>query len=129
MNTIPVFVYGTLKRGHSNHRELEGATFLGEAHTLERYALHVQGLPMVDRNNPVSVIHGELYLVDQATFADLDRLEGHPNCYRRYLTRVALAEGTVRAAWMYFFDQPDGPIVGSGRYQRELPCPRLDSDS
>jgi hypothetical protein len=48
------------------------ATFLGEAHALERYALHVQGLPMVDRNNPVSVIHAELHLVDQATFADLN---------------------------------------------------------
>ena len=48
VNTIPVFVYGTLKRGHGNHRELEGATFLGEAQTVDRYALHVQGLPMVD---------------------------------------------------------------------------------
>jgi gamma-glutamylcyclotransferase (GGCT)/AIG2-like uncharacterized protein YtfP len=77
VNTIPVLVYGTLKRGHANHRELEGATFLGEASTVERYALHVQGIPMVDRNNPISAIHGELYLVDRATFADLD-LGGSP---------------------------------------------------
>ena len=118
MNTIPVFVYGTLKRGHGNHRELEGATYLGEASTVERYALHVQGLPMVDRNNPMSAIHGELYLVDRATFADLDRLEGHPNCYRRYLTRVVLADSSVSSAWMYFFPDPDGPIIESGRYQR-----------
>jgi len=118
VNTIPVFVYGTLKRGHGNHRELEGATFLGEGQTAERYALHVQRLPMVDRNNPVSSIQGELYLVDRATFADLDRLEGHPNCYRRYLIRVVLADGSVRAAWMYFFDRPDGPIMESGRYLR-----------
>ncbi len=57
MNTIPVFVYGTLKREHGNHRALEGSKFLGEAQTVERYALQVQGLPMVDRNNPVSPIH------------------------------------------------------------------------
>ena len=118
MNTIPVFVYGTLKRGHGNHRAMEGATFLGEAQTVERYALHVQGLPMVDRNNPVSPIHGELYLVDSATFADLDRLEGHPRFYRRQLTRVVLADGAIRAAWMYFIEKPDGPIVESGRYLR-----------
>ena len=118
MNTIPVFVYGTLKRGHGNHRELEDASYLGEASTVKRYALHVQGLPMVDRNNPVSVIHGELYLVDRATFADLDRLEGHPHCYHRYLTQVALADGSLRAAWMYFFPDPEGPIIESGLYQR-----------
>jgi gamma-glutamylcyclotransferase (GGCT)/AIG2-like uncharacterized protein YtfP len=106
------------KRGHGNHRELDGATFLGEASTVQWYALHVQGLPMVDRNNPVSVIHGELYLVDRATFADLDRLEGHPYCYRRYLTRVALVDGSVRAAWMYFFPDPKGPIIESGLYHR-----------
>lgn len=115
-NTIPVFVYGTLKRGHGNHRQLEDATFLGEATTVERYALHVDGLPMVDRNNPVSPIHGELYLVDRATFADLDRLEGHPIFYRRQLTRVALVEGPERAAWMYFAVHPHGSIRESGRY-------------
>lgn len=76
MNTIPVFVYGTLKREHGNHRALEGSKFLGEAQTVERYALQVQGLPMVDRKNPVPPIHGELYLVDRATLGDLDRLEG-----------------------------------------------------
>jgi gamma-glutamylaminecyclotransferase len=117
-NTIPVFAYGTLKRGHGNHRQLEDATFLGEAVTAASYALHVDGLPMVDRNNPVSPIHGELYLVDDATFADLDRLEGHPLFYRRFLTRVSLVDGTVKAAWMYFGSYPSGPIVLSGRYEK-----------
>ena len=116
-NTIPVFAYGTLKRGHGNHRLLEAATFLGEAATIARYALHVDGLPMVDRSNPVSPIHGELYLVDDATFADLDRLEGHPRFYRRFLTRVSMADGIMRAAWMYFGNDPSGPIIQSGRYE------------
>lgn len=87
---------------------------------MEQDALHVQGLPMVDRNNPVSAIRGELYMVDGAIFADLDLLEGHTHCYCRYLTRVALADGTTEAAWMYSFAQPDGPIIESGRYQRIL---------
>ncbi len=76
-NPIPVFAYGTLKRGHGNHRQLEDSTFLGEAVTVASDALHVDGLPMVDRNNPMSPIYGELYLMDDATFADLDALEGH----------------------------------------------------
>jgi len=116
-NTIPVFAYGTLKRGHGNHRQLEDATFLGEAVTAANYALHVDGLPMVDRSNPVSRIHGELFLVDDATFADLDRLEGHPRFYRRFLTRVSLVDGTIKAAWMYFGNYPSGPIISSGRYE------------
>jgi gamma-glutamylaminecyclotransferase len=118
-NTIPVFAYGTLKRGQGNHRELEGATFLGEAATVAYFALRVDGLPMVDRNNPISPIHGELYLVDDATFADLDRLEGHPVFYRRHLTKVALEDGTMRSAWMYFAVHPHGPIWETGRYERE----------
>lgn len=117
-NAIPVFAYGTLKRSHGNHRQLEGATFIGEAITVASYALHVDGLPMVDRSNAVSPIHGELYLVDDATFADLDRLEGHPRFYRRFLTRVCLVDGTVKAAWMYFGNHPSGPIISSGLYER-----------
>jgi hypothetical protein len=48
-NTIPVFAYGTLKRGHGNHRHLEDATFLGEAVTAASYALHVDGLPIFEQ--------------------------------------------------------------------------------
>jgi gamma-glutamylaminecyclotransferase len=118
-NTIPIFVYGTLKRGHGNHRQLDDTTFLGEAVTVDRFALHVDGLPMVDRNNLVSPIHGEFYLVDDATFADLDRLEGHPRYYQRVFTRVILTDRTVRAAWMYFGNFPSGLIVSSGRYEPE----------
>ena len=72
---------------------------------------------MVDRYNPVSPIHGELYLVDDATFAKLDRLECHPTFYQRYLTQVALADGEVRAAWMYFANHPSGQIITTGRYE------------
>ena len=68
-----------------------------------------------DRNNPMSPIYGELYLMDDATFADLDALEGHRSYSRRYLTRVTLSEGTVKAAWICFGNYPPGPIVPSGR--------------
>ena len=49
--------------------------------------------------------------------ADLDHLEGHPLFYRRFLIRVSMADGTVRAAWMYFGNDPSGPIIQSGRYE------------
>ena len=38
-----VFVYGTLKRGHSNHDCLRGQQFIAEAVTQPRYRLHDLG--------------------------------------------------------------------------------------
>jgi gamma-glutamylaminecyclotransferase len=114
--TVNVFVYGTLKRGHCNHVYIADGIFVGEAVTADRFALHVQGLPRVDRDNPVSPIHGELYRVSTMMLTEIDRLEGHPHCYRRSRVSVRLVDGTVVAAWLYFYPSPDGPIELSGRF-------------
>jgi len=117
VNTIPVFVYGTLKKGHGNHPALEGATFLGEGQTVAPYALHAgDGLPMVDEANPISPIHGELYLVDAHTLAALDRLEGHPSFYCRKWVPIRHPGGTGYA-WLYFANQPEGPIEATGNWR------------
>ncbi|HBR05796.1 MAG TPA: gamma-glutamylcyclotransferase, partial [Desulfovibrio sp.] len=49
-----VFVYGTLKRGLSNHFFLREARFLGQAQTVERYALYEDEIPLVTRSQAVS---------------------------------------------------------------------------
>ena len=36
---IRLFVYGTLKRGGSNHAQLAGQKFIAEAHTMPGYTL------------------------------------------------------------------------------------------
>lgn len=115
--TVPVFVYGTLKRGHCNHVYIADGVYVGDAETVDRFALHVHGLPRVDRHNPVSPIHGELYRVTANMLAEIDRLEGHPHCYRRGLVPVRLVDGTVAPAWLYFHPAPDGPIESSGRFE------------
>ena len=115
--TVNVFVYGTLKRGHCNHAYIADGIFVGNAVTVHRYALHVQGLPRVDRNNPVSPIHGELYRVSPATLMELDRLEGHPHGYRRSMVPVDLGDGSRIRAWLYFHPNPSGPIETSGRFR------------
>jgi gamma-glutamylcyclotransferase (GGCT)/AIG2-like uncharacterized protein YtfP len=71
-----VFVYGTLKRGFRNHRFLENAKFLGEAHTVAVYRM-LDGLFPVLRDSgpdhrPVS---GEVYEIDAPTLIALDDLE------------------------------------------------------
>ena len=90
-----LFVYGTLKRGGSNHHWLEGAPWQGRAR-LPGHQLHSLGAyPMAVPGR--GVVHGELYAVDGATLERLDRLEDVPNEYRRLVCR--LADG--RHGWVY----------------------------
>lgn len=115
-----VFVYGTLKKGFGNHYLLSDAALLGQAVTKEHYALYVSGIPFVTRNKQVSPIHGEVYLVGQATLKDLDRLEGHPNWYKREQISVYLQnpDQSIKQvlAWIYFFPNPTGRLQTDGIY-------------
>lgn len=85
MHTL-VFVYGTLKRGGENHHFLAGQRFLGEAHTGAGYRLyHLSGYPgMVPLAEDREGVTGEVWSVDAACLAELDRLEGTAEgLYRR----------------------------------------------
>jgi gamma-glutamylcyclotransferase (GGCT)/AIG2-like uncharacterized protein YtfP len=82
-----VFVYGTLKRGGSNHAFLGGQTFVGEARTVPGFQLYeLNGYPgMVAENSPrAEGVTGEVWLVDADTLKHLDQLEGlAEGLYRR----------------------------------------------
>lgn len=97
-----VFVYGSLKRDYHNHPLLVsgGAKFIAETRTLETkfdmFALAGGGFPAVTRGD--GAIKGELFEVDDATFRDLDRLEGNGHFYRRELIHLV---GQDEPAWMY----------------------------
>ena len=72
-----LFVYGTLKRGHSNHGYLRGQQFISMAMTQPRYRLHdLGGYPgmVLDERDGIS-IHGEIWNVDAECLARLDELE------------------------------------------------------
>ncbi|WP_236519456.1 gamma-glutamylcyclotransferase family protein [Sandaracinus amylolyticus] len=69
-----VFVYGTLRRDHPNHGVIARARFDGPARGGDE------------------VIEGELYTVDDALLAELDRFEDVPRLYRR--ERVVLEDGS-----------------------------------
>ena len=84
--TTAIFVYGTLKRGGSNHAFLQGQVFLGEARTEPGYRLFVvadyPGM-VRDKTAPRGVA-GEVWAVDADTLARLDELEGiEEKLYRR----------------------------------------------
>lgn len=85
MSTL-LFVYGTLKRGCSNHRHLADQTYVGEARTPPGFRLYdLGGYPGIvaepaDREG----VAGEVWSVDDAALARLDRFEGvHEGLYRR----------------------------------------------
>lgn len=118
-----VFVYGTLKKGFSNHRLLASSELLGRARTIEAYAMYSTGVPIVIKNESVSPITGELYRVDEATLVYLDSLEGHPDWYRREEVDVLLEtedeEPRTEKAWIYFNRDKRGTLVPSGEYLKQ----------
>lgn len=121
---VRVFVYGTLLAGEPNHRVLAGARLVAEGRTQPAFELRDLGpFPGLVHGGGHAVV-GEVYEVDDATLAALDRLEGHPRFYRR--TTVSLADG--EQVWTYLLgpEQVEGrPIIRSGswraRRQEERP--------
>lgn len=99
MNPRKIFVYGTLKRGGSNHRYLAGQTFVGEARTTAGFTLYqLEGYPglVVDPTDREGVT-GEIWSVDPNCLAALDELEGlAEGLYRRVV--VGLLPPHDRAA-------------------------------
>jgi gamma-glutamylaminecyclotransferase len=73
-----LFIYGTLKRGGSNHAFLADQRFLGTVRTAPGFTLYSLGdYPgMVRAPGDTAGVTGELWVVDDACLAELDRLEG-----------------------------------------------------
>jgi gamma-glutamylaminecyclotransferase len=93
-----LFVYGTLKRGCAHHDLLAGARFAGAARTAPGFVLVDLGAyPGMVRGGAAAVA-GELFAVERATLARLDRFEGHPHLFRR--ARVPLADGRPASAYL-----------------------------
>ena len=113
-----VFVYGTLKRGASNHAWLAGSSWLGEA-CMPGLVLHDLGpFPMAVVG--AGTVHGELYAVAAAGLARLDQLEGYPRLYDRRL--LPLADG--RRVWVYL-GRPrqvrHAPLLACGHWPPQIP--------
>lgn len=107
-----VFVYGSLKRGCYNHGLLEYAEFVGAGQTEPRYRLLDLGPypAMIEHDAAPLAIGGELYRIDAATLARLDRLEDVGVEYRRVVIPVSMVDGpgcdqrpTTQEAWTYLW--------------------------
>lgn len=97
-----VFVYGTLKAGFPNHYLLEGArVVMPYIVRLNGFTMHSTGwYPVAVRGD--GAISGEVYEINDAILASLDRLEGNGRLYQRELVKVETLAG-VLDAWIYVF--------------------------
>jgi gamma-glutamylcyclotransferase (GGCT)/AIG2-like uncharacterized protein YtfP len=92
-----LFVYGTLRRGESNHYLLEPAQCLGQHQTRPEFTLYDLGpYPAVIEGH--DAIIGEVYLIDEETLANVDELEDCPVEYRR-----EQIETPFGSAWIYLY--------------------------
>jgi gamma-glutamylcyclotransferase (GGCT)/AIG2-like uncharacterized protein YtfP len=93
-----VFVYGSLKRGQSNHHWLNGATFVGRARLQGAELYSLGPYPMaVLRHGSSQTIHGEVFEVNAEGLDQLDVLEDYPGYYDRQI--LSLGDGSQ--AWVY----------------------------
>jgi gamma-glutamylcyclotransferase (GGCT)/AIG2-like uncharacterized protein YtfP len=86
-----IFVYGTLKRGGSNHHYLTGQKFLGAARTVPGFRLfELGGFPgLVPVPEDKAGVIGEVYDADATAVAKLDVLEGlAEGMYRRETVKL-----------------------------------------
>jgi gamma-glutamylcyclotransferase (GGCT)/AIG2-like uncharacterized protein YtfP len=118
MSLMPLFVFGTLRRGHSNHHYLQGRFERCELARVEGFRRGVAGhgfpaaLPATGET-----IDGELFwiAVDQfdAVLRDIDQLEDLPAdalvgpYYRRAKVLALWRDGAV-TAWAYV--APETPV-------------------
>lgn len=115
-NTINVFVYGTLRRGFGNHEYLLSHAPLVEEIDLRGYEMWAGqggGIPVIRSSSDASsLVHGEVYEVDERTLQGLDRLEGHPDWYVRTEIQPGL--------WTYLAGEDWNMTIESGRMVRVM---------
>jgi gamma-glutamylcyclotransferase (GGCT)/AIG2-like uncharacterized protein YtfP len=118
---VTLFVYGTLKHGCSNHGVLRGATFVGETVTEPAYLLvncgSYPGLVRAGNGRAGVAIRGELYRVDEALLAALDRFEGVPQEYVR--DTIRLSDSSEAETYFYVLPISGLMLCGAEWAERE----------
>lgn len=112
MKNINVFVYGTLKKGFSNHSFIEKSKFIDNVFTVDIYAMFIDNFgpyPYLLDINYGHNINGELYSVLPEDLIQLDWLEGCPDFYFR--KEIIVSNGTEKfKAFCYFLSKNNEPF-------------------
>lgn len=101
-----VFVYGTLRRGGSNHFRMAGSEFVAPG-TITGYMYRIDWYPGLVLNEAGDEIHGEVYSVTPEQLSALDMFEGlsageiEGSEYRRVQTTVVRQDSQTLNAWVW----------------------------
>lgn len=101
-----VFVYGTLRRGGSNHFRMEGAEFITDG-TVQGRLYRIDWYPGLVLDPSGDEIHGEVYSVGPELLAALDVFEGlaagelKGSEYRRVESPVMRRDSCTLSAWVW----------------------------
>jgi gamma-glutamylcyclotransferase (GGCT)/AIG2-like uncharacterized protein YtfP len=98
--TEPVFVYGTLRKGGSNHFRMDGADFHA-AGTVRGRLYHIDWYPGLVLDPLAECVSGEVYQVPTSMFNALDQFEG--DAYRRVQAEVSFQNPVLppTRAWVW----------------------------
>lgn len=109
-------VYGTLKKGFSNHRLIQNCKFIGEYETLPIFTMYSLGpYPAVVHHGNTSITV-EIYKIESEEIAKkLDRLEGYPHLYTKEIISTEVGDLII-----YLFNQSthDCKIITSGKWTK-----------
>jgi gamma-glutamylcyclotransferase (GGCT)/AIG2-like uncharacterized protein YtfP len=115
VETVRLFVYGTLKRGGRHAARLPGAAFERNAATATGYALHDLGEYPALVRSATGVVHGELHRVPASDLPALDDFEECPELYQR--EEIVLEDGSRAVAYLMSPDAVSAfARVTSGRW-------------
>lgn len=123
-----IFVYGTLQRGMYNEKFLPNVAIKSAYNATingDLYMVKGATFPAVVNKNSSNIVHGELYELKDKLIDSLiklcDRLEGHPNFYKRETTSVTDEFGNKHMAYVYILVNHEdlGKRIHNGRYKSE----------
>ena len=110
-----IFVYGTLLRGESNHRELGPARFVADACTEPRYELVSLGHYPALLEHGSDAVRGEIFDVPEEWLGHLDLFEDVPTLYER--KRITLTNSDAIAYVMRRDVASGAPRIPSGDWR------------
>lgn len=117
MKKVNIFVYGTLKKGFSNHKLIERAKYIGDS-KIDNFDIFKVGyrgsFPAIVKGE--GEVFGEIYELPFSNLKTVDRLEGYEgkkcsnNLYDRELIKVKMCDKIIDAyvyIWNKNRDLPD----------------------
>jgi len=114
---VPMFVYGTLRRGHGLNWCLRDSEFIKKTRTKSEFNMFGAGCPIIVRNGETAIT-GELYLVCEEDFRTVDNIEVGAGYNREW---VELEDGEEAIAYTYALDGCGNLIISGDWTQQNTP--------